>query len=456
MPLIKRTELTEQYLAASSRQNQQIFLLFGERYLIRKTIQTISSFITESTQATIHRIDETITDPTENLQKLQSFSLLPGKQLFVINDTTLFHNKKILPDLWQKAETAHKNKKTAQELKHLLAFVNAVGLTVENQTTLTELENAQWNALFGFDKPSSDLEWADTILFANRDVLNSQKANIAESYQKTFKKGLPAGNILILAAETVDKRHKLFKYIKENGVVVDCSVAMGSSSAAQTEQKDVIKEMMHQTLAEFGKKIDPRAVDLFLERVGFHPVAVVTESEKLAHFTGDKPNITMVDLEAMVPTNRENALFELTDALGKRQAAKTLITANNLIDQGVHSLAILATLKNFTRKLLIFKSIQLSLATPWNKGMSVKEFQNRYLPEIKAQGDWKELLGGHPYALYMNFTRAQEFSTRELKKRLTMLLAAEYQLKSSNLPQKLILENLLISMLRGTSGTGSS
>ena len=148
------------------------------------------------------------------------------------------------------------------------------------------------------------------------------KTNLVDRYIEAFDKGLPGGNILLLTAETVDKRQRLFTYIKKKGTIVDCSVASGANAAAQNEQKAVLKEMMQKTLAEFGKKIDPRAVEIFFERVGFHPVAVVTETEKLAHFVGDRPMITSNDLETMVARNREDALYELTDAFSKRQAAK--------------------------------------------------------------------------------------------------------------------------------------
>ncbi len=82
--------------------------------------------------------------------------------------------------------------------------------------------------------------------------------------------------------------------------------------------------------------------------------------------------------------------------------------------------------------------------------MNAKEFQNRYLPDLKAQDEWKELLGGHPYALFMSFTKASDYSCAGLKRWLSMLLEAEFRLKGSPLPHKLILEELILSMLKGT------
>ena len=240
-------------------------------------------------------------------------------------------------------------------------------------------------------------------------------------------------------------------------MVIECSVASGSNKAEMNEQKDILNVMMLKTLGGFVKKIDAKAVEIFFDRVGFHPVAVITETEKLAHFVGDRPQITRQDLEEMVSRNREDALYELTDAFSKRQTARTLTILARLLDQGVHSLAILATLRNYLRKQLIFRSLQLSDSPRWHQGMQAKEFQNSYLPDLKAMDEWGELLKGHPYALFMNFTRAATYSCQGLRRWLNMLLEAEYRLKGSSLPQQLVLEELLLSMLKGSPklhGTG--
>ena len=195
----------------------------------------------------------------------------------------------------------------------------------------------------------------------------------------------------------------------------------------------------------------PRAVEMFFERVGFHPVAVVMETEKLVHSIGDRPGITANDVEEMVGRSREDALFELTDALGKRQADRTLTILSHLLEQGIHELAILATLRNYLRKQLIFRSLQMRTFPAWRSGMNARDFQNTYLPALKAEGDWDELLQGHPYALFMSFTKAAEYSCSGLKRWLAMLLDAEFRLKGSPLPSRLVIEELLLAMLKGSA-----
>ncbi|MBU1139402.1 MAG: DNA polymerase III subunit delta, partial [Proteobacteria bacterium] len=252
---------------------------------------------------------------------------------------------------------------------------------------------------------------------------------------------------LLLTAEAVDKRKQFFAFIKKEGVVVDCSIDTGAGAAAQKGQNAVLQELVTKSLSRFGKKMAPRVLDLLFERVGFHPVAVVMETEKLALAVGDRELITVEDLDAMVGRTREDALFELTDAFGKQQTGRTLVLLHRLLENGIHGLAILATLRNYLRRLLIFRSLQLQPQPHWQPGMSAKQFQDSYLPALKERGDWKELLTGHPYALFMSFSKAQGFSCSLLKKWLGLLLQAEYRLKGAPLPQQLVLEELLLTML---------
>lgn len=398
----------------------------------------------------VHNIDGDGEDPGQTLARLMSFSLLPGRQLYRVANSRIFHSKTVAAEIWAKAVQSFQADHPGPALRHLQAMIQAAGLNIDGPAPLSEIPQQEWKKFFAFDKPREDLAWADTLLSQSGAITKVNRANLVNQYIEAFDKGLPGGNILLLTAETVDKRQRLFTYIKKNGTVVDCSVAPGSNAAAQNEQKTVLKEMMEKTLREFGVRIEPRAVELFFGRVGFHPVAVVTETEKLAHFVGDRSLITINDIETMVARTREDALYELTDAFGKRQVGRTLNILSRLLDKGFHSLAILATMRNFLNKQLIYRSLQMRPEPAWRNNMTAKEFQNAYLPELKAQGDWSEMLQGHPYALYMSFSKASGYSCKGLKRWLGMLLDAEFRLKGSPLPSHLVLEELFLAMLRGS------
>ncbi len=449
MTITKRSDLLTA-LKNNSPPEGQLFLFYGERYLCKAAADLLQKSLLETTPGAVHNIDEAEVDSAQILSRLMSFSLLPGRQIYRVTDSRIFHTKEVFSEIWEKGAVANQSGKRKVALRHIRSLTSGAGIDISGTSTLTEIPATEWKKVFGFAKPQDDIRWADELL---REISSEKPASaqkITERYIEAFEKGLPQNNSLILLAETVDKRQKLFTFLKKHGTIVDCSVAPGSNMAAQKEQKSVLNEMIKTTLAAFKKKIDPKAVEMFFDRVGFHPVAVVTETEKLAHYVGEKDLITSDDIEAMVARNREDALYELTDAFSRRDIAKTLTILSRLLEQGVHGLAILATMRNFIRKQLIFRTLQIGGPPGWRNGMSAKEFQNSYLPALKATGEWSEVLKGHPYALFIGFTKAAAYSSSGLKYWLSLLLDAEFRLKGSPLPQQLVLEELFFAMLKGS------
>ncbi len=450
MAQIKRKELLSR-LENEEIPAARVYLFFGERYLCNQAADQLQKILLQKNSGAIHTIDGEREDFSQTLARLMSFSLLPGLQIYRVSDSRIFHTKTVLSTIWDKAVQAFEAGKFKPAERYLQSVMQAADMSNEGATPISEIHASQWKTKFGFEKPSYSLDWADKLLRESPAAAPAASpTNLIDKCIETFDKGLPEQNILILTTETVDKRQRIFTYLKKHCTVIDCSVTTGAGKAAQKEQKEILREVMLKTLKGFDKKIDSHAVDMFFERVGFHPVAVVVETEKLALYVDDHDVITCNDLQEMVSHSREDAFFELTDAFSKRQTGRTLTILTRLQDQGIHGLAILATVRNFIKKLLIFKSLQMQPSPVWRKGMNANEFQNSYLPQLRKTGEWDELLKGHPYALFMSFSKASEYSTNGLKSRMELLFQAEFRLKGSPLPPSLILEDLFLTMLHGS------
>ena len=451
MALIKRKELQDLLEKKERVPDAQIYLFFGERYLCNQTADQLQQVLLQKSSGAVHTIDGEREDFGQTLARLISFSLLPGLQIYRVSDSRIFHTKTVLSTIWDKAVQAYEAGKSGVAERHLQSVMQAASVNNEGTSPLSEMHASQWKTKFGFEKPSISIDWADRLLSQSKAAGSATSPNnLVERCIETFDKGLPDRNVLILTTETVDKRQRLFTYLKKHCTVVDCSVAVGAGAAAQKEQKEILREVMLKTLEKFNKKINPRAVDMFFERVGCHPVAVAVETEKLALYAADRDVITSDDLQTMVGHSREDALFELTDAFSKRQTERTLTILNRLQEQGIHGLAVLATMRNFIKKLLIFRSLQMQASPAWRRNMNANEFQNSYLPQLRKSEEWSELLKGHPYALFMSFSKASEYSITGLKSWMELLFRAEYRLKGSPLPAPLVLEELFLTMLHGS------
>jgi len=453
MALLKRNELAAWLAQGGDEQEARVYLFLGERYLCREAADMAQQALLQKGGGVVHTIDGDQEDPGQTLGRIINFSLLPGRQIYRVTDSRLFYSTAVAEKIWNKAVQAHEEGRSGSALRHIQNLVELAALGAEE--SLAEIDADQWKQVFAFAKPDGSLAWADTLL-ANAGPQAGPRgggaAILADRYLTAFAKGLPAQNFLFLSAENVDKRKQLFIFIKKNGLVVDCAIDAGASSAAQKGQEDVLRELALKTLAPFKKKIEPQAMKMLFERVGFHPVAVVMELEKVILFVEERPIISCADLEAMVGRTREDALFELTEAFGNRQVASTLVILGRLVENGIHVLAILATMRNYIRRLLLFRSLQLQDQPSWQRGMQIRQFQDAYLPALKEKGEWPEMLKGHPYALYMSFKKAEEFYCPVLKDWLALLLQADYRLKGSPLPPVLILEELFLTMFAWKQG----
>ena len=448
MPVHKRTDLKKLLKTITEHQSSPLFLCFGERYLCQKAADQLIAKLLERSKGAVHTIDGSTEDTGKILSRLLSFSLLPGRQIYRVADSTLFIDKESCSGIWAKALRAHQENRPERALRYLKQMTQAVSLVPENETILSTIEPEQWLNLFGFAHPGENISWADKLLEQSNDKPPAPGTVPLDRFLESLESGWPSSNILILLTEHLDKRKKLFTHLKQYGEIIDCTVSTGLSRAAVKEQKEVIEEMVRETLREFEKRIEPKALELLFERVGFHPVGVVMEVEKCAFFAENKSTITQQDVERLVARTREDALFQLTEALGNGNRSLSLRIFNNLSQNGIHPLAVIASLRNYLKRLLVFKSFQMLPEPIWQNNIDANRFQNDYLPALKNTNYDTQMLKGHPYALYMSFKKGAEFPIANLKRSLGLTLEAEYRLKSSPAPQSIVLEELLLSLIK--------
>lgn len=454
MPLYTRETLPV-LLGDPAKQTAQVYLVFGERYLCQHaSTQLASALLNEGGIA--HPIDGDQEDGQATLAKLRSFSLLPGRQLYKVTDSRLFHSKLVAKTLWERAFKAHSEGKQEQAGRVLRSLLDAGGLNPNQaETELETMSSEEWQHLFGFAKPGGDLSWTKQYLRSENTPDHNRgrqgTTDPAEALLAALASGIPRTNILMLLAEDVDKRKKLFKILKDEQIVIDLSVDTGAGAKAQKEQKSVLLDLVKQTLAEQQKTMTPGLVDILLERVGFHPVALVMELRKVMLFLGERRQITRQDLDELVGRTRQEALFELTSAITERNLGQIMTVSTRLHDNGVHPLAVIATLRNFVRGLLLCRTLQAVPGLHYSPTMSAATFQQQCLPLLKEREPWAKEMSGHPYALYMQFKTAAGYSLAQLCRWMKLLLTAEMRIKGSSVEPEIIVQHLLLAMFPPSS-----
>jgi len=447
VPLYTREHLPE-LLARAADNPSRVFLLFGERYLCQTATEQLEQALLGGAGGTVHPIDGDQEDSTATLAKLRSFSLLPGRQIYRVTDTRLFLSRQVAKTIWDRAVKAHADAKPDQAGRALRALLTSGGLDPRGpDNDLATMPPAEWQQCFGFARPDGDLSWTRSYLDGGGTATSAAPSDPGELLAAVLAAGVPPGNHLILLASEVDKRKKLFKLLKDEQTVIDLSVESGSGAKAQKEQRAVLQDLVRQTLAEEGKTMAPPLFDLLFERVGFHPVAVVMELRKVMAYLGERNQITRDDLDLLVGRTRQEALFELTGALSRRDLEQSLVIADRLQENGIHPLAVVATLRNFVRGLLLCRALLEQPEIRYQPAMTAAAFQQTCLPRLKERERWKKELGGHPFALYMQFKTAAGFPLPVLTAWLHLLLRAELRLKGSPMAAATILQHLLLSLL---------
>ncbi len=451
MPVYDRNKINSLIKEIKAGSTTPLYLLFGDRYLCQQAAKRITAALCAG-KGTVHDIDGDSEDVSTTLVKLRSFSLLPGSQVFRVNNSRLFHSRKVAKSIWNRAVKAKDDNKIERAAGYLRAMMEAGGLdSGDPANDPGQLSQSQWKKCFGFAKPAAKLHWTGELLADSTAATAPARPTPAGDppalLLTALEAGFPADNFLILLAEEVDKRKKLFKVLKETATVVDLSVDTGSGFQAKKTQQAVLQEQVGRILKQMGKTMAPRVAEQLFERVGFHPVAVVMETEKLALYVGEAQQITMEDLNAIVGRTRQEALYELTQAIGERNLDRALLVAGRLQENNIHGLAILATLRNYCRNLLLFRCLQDQDEYGIRPNMPAKIFQQQCLPALKQNKRWKKELSGHPFAVYMQFTTASAFSPATLRRWLELILGAEMRLKGSPIDADTVLQHLILSML---------
>ncbi|MDZ7640546.1 MAG: DNA polymerase III subunit delta [Desulfurivibrio sp.] len=467
MSTLQRKDLADLCQQIAAGRTAPVYLLVGERYLCREAADQLSAALLPEPQQRANQltvIDGEREEPPRTMAALKTYSLFGGRQVIQVVDSRIFLSKTVAKTLWQQATQARESGDhgDADATRLLLAMLQLAGLSLAEwqQQQAAGLSAADWQHLFGFAKPD-DSQWAETLLAALEPATAPAPpaggGDGAETYLTALESGLPPHNHLILLAATADRRKKLYKYLEQHGVVVDLSVAAGSSTPARKEQKNVLGELARRTLAEFDKKLAADALDPLLERIGFQPVAVVMECEKLALYIGERPRVERRDVDAMVGRTREEAIYELSEAYSAGELERGLILLKRLRGGGMHPLAMVAGLRNHIRKLLLAQAVLGGADGDFQPEMPFPVFQKNFLPRLKEQRQaaggrgWPTTFPNHPYALYQLFRQAAGHHPADLRARLADLLQAEYRLKGSGLPEQAILGALFFTAATPTN-----
>ena len=454
MPRVSREDFQRVLGQVEQGKIAPLYLFHGEDYLVKAALtQLIEALVPESQQSTnLQVVDGSQADFRSILDSVNTYSLFSGRKVVVVQDSRIFYSRTSLPTVFAKSKECYEAGDVEGAARLLLEVLSYAGWSLADVTadSWREIPADVWQQTIGVEQDQEAMDWlgpvADHAII--RDMQVPKRLDDASLLEAALQEGFPEEQCLLLTSDTVDKRRSLYRLIEEKGTVVDLSVISGASRQARSQQERILKSLAKETLSEAGKTIEPAALALLLERTGFNLWAMKTQIEKLISFVGDETLITLQQVDGMSDHFREEPLYELNNAVATRDAASSLLILNRLLDQGYHPLQLLSTLANEMRRLLLAREfIDDHLAGKMDPKLSYGRFQKDILPLVKEKtGKDSPLSTLHPYALQKTMARSATFQMADLVNSLRHLFGADLSLKSTSIPERAIMERLILRL----------
>jgi DNA polymerase-3 subunit delta len=314
------------------------------------------------------------------------------------------------------------------------AAVNCVYETIQALLTLP---------FFG----GSKLVWLKNVSFlADRGAGRSESVLAAlEKLCDILKSGLPEGVSFLLSAPLADKRRTAFRLLSK----LATTEIHDLPDVAFHGDEEAIIEWTALRARERGLQLDPDAVDVLAARVGLNTLQLESELVKLETAFGTAGRISPEDVRLLVPQTREGGIFDLSDAIAKRDLPLALETLGQLIHQGERGIGILlAAIVPTVRNLLLAKDLMVRhKLSPPSQPQFFAGTLKRLPPEATSHLPRKKDGTISTYVLGIAAINASHYTLAELEKGFTSCAAANQQLLSGSLTDEVVLERLLIDLL---------
>lgn len=221
--------------------------------------------------------------------------------------------------------------------------------------------------------------------------------------------------VLIMTALDLDRRTAFFRKLKEKAQILEYPKLKSAP----------LERWAANYVRSHGYTAAPGALKRLLETVGTDLQTLVNEIEKLALFAGTSRVITQEAVDELAGASRQRGIFELIDALGKRDTRAALRILASLLDSGEPPLMIVTMMARHYRQILIVKEM----------------LDNRRKPsEISETAQV-------PGFIFEEFVRQARSIDRESARAMYMKLAeTDRRFKSTNVDNRMVLETLICTL----------
>jgi DNA polymerase III subunit delta len=196
--------------------------------------------------------------------------------------------------------------------------------------------------------------------------------------------------------------------------------------AKELKGKNLIAWLINEA-EEKGKNLLEENAQVLVDIVGENRSMLEDQLEKICIFLNEKKEITIESIEQVSSELKQFNIFDLQNAIGLKNKAKSLSVANNLIDNGAGSTFIITMLTRYFTGLA-----------------KITELRSKNVPDMVAA----RIVGTHPY-FYPNYVKARTlYSDEKLIEVFRALLKADVSIKTTSSDEKTIITLLIAEILQ--------
>ena len=262
-------------------------------------------------------------------------------------------------------------------------------------------------------------------LFSGKKVLIGENALFLTSSDTTtdhdltyLEKYLKENNhenitIFYVLKEKLDDRKKIVKLFKDRAKVI---------SFEDIDDKNLYKFVLDEFKKE-GFKLDIKTANYFVSYVGKNIDIIISEINKMKIYKDNNKLITIDDINSISSKGFNDNVFDLTDAIMKKDFDKIFGVYNDLITIGEDEIKILSLISN--QFILVYQCKLLDESNCDQKAIA-------------------NLLNVHPYRVKLALET--DYMTYELKNIIKKLHDLDFKIKSGKIDKKVGLKNFFINL----------
>ena len=286
----------------------------------------------------------------------------------------------------------------------------------------------------GFFSESKTVWMRDIAFF---DSLRLQKSEMLADAIEAFcgwlrDPGIPEGFTLLATSTSIPKTvrfYKTFEFLakQKTGEIV---------SVPPPSEKDAIERAL-EVAKGLGLPLSKPVAAAFVARVGYAPRELLSELEKLAVYTrGRAP--TNADVETVCTMNAGGEFWDLTDAFGQHDLAKTIKVLHNLYEKRLEPIMLVMQIQARLNELYLLcdslASKRLSDSGRWSSALGEED-----AAAVAALGPFN-VVAKSAWRLGSLMAQARKWTPAELKRARTAMIKAHERMVSVSVDAKSLLE----------------